>query len=434
MSAGPPARPTSCGAPPDATRITDWGQLTNLGPNLEIQGVSLTSGSPTATITGTFPSTVAATDAITGPDIPGGTTVLSVSGGTLTLSQNASSTATDTVRITTASALAVGAGAPIGVPVRILGVNGNSGTEATWASYANSGVGSTGNCSANMNTNAALDPNPVTAVGDNATAHIALENNSDQVDQFAVTDFPGDTVSQAIEAATTLYIESDGVYNTNPYAAATTIAGVGYSGLKVPLNGKLPTTPTKLQNTYPTARTLFNIYRTSTIRASAGGFLNWVCDGNTNFNKGVDNTTGINFDTELTNAIGSVFGFPRLTDTTVAPAIGTPADGLAAPNNSCAASLAVNTTSGSNTITLTGGGNFPPDIVNAGGLATGGSVTVTGTGIPASTTVSSGAGTSTLTLVEQCDGHLRRGRCHRGVRRRALRHHSGQPADLTTAQ
>ena len=96
--------------------------------------------------------------------------------------------------------------------------------------------------------------------------------------------------------------------------------------------------------------------------------------------------------------IGTQFGFPRLTDTTPAPATGTPADGLAAPNNSCAASLAVNTTSGSSTVTLTAGGNFPPDIVNAGGLVGGGSVTVTGTGIPAGTTVVSGAGTSTLTL------------------------------------
>ena len=381
-----------------SAEITDWGQLTNLGPNLEIQGVSLTSGSKTATTTGTFPSTVASTDAITGLDIPGGTTISSVSGGTLTLSQNASNTVTDTVRITTSGTLAVGQGAPVGIPVRILGVNTNSGTESTWASYANSGVGSTGNCSANMDTDAASDPNPVTDTGSNTGAHIALENNSDQVDQFAVTDFPGDTVSQAIEAATTLYIESDGVYNTNPYAAATTIASVGYSGLKVPLNGKLPTTPTKLQNTYPTARTLFNIYRTGSIRASAGGFLNWICDGNTNFSKGLDNSTGTGFDSELTNTIGSVFGFPRLTDTSTAPTIGTPADGLAAPNNSCAASLAVNTTSGSNQITLNAGGNFAADIVNAGGLVGGGSVTVTGTGIPAGTTVSSGAGTSTLTL------------------------------------
>ena len=374
----------------DSTRITDWGQLTNLGPNLEVQGVQLNSGSPTATLaSGNFPSTVASGQAITGPNIPGGTTVSSVSGGTLTLSQNASGTATNTVRITTSSTLAVGSGSPIGIPVRIVGVNSASGTEATWASYAEGSVAS-GGCAANMNTNAASDPNSVTATGDNAGQHIALENNSDQLNQFAVTDFPGDAVSQAIEAATSLYIMSDGVDNTNPFAAATTIGGVGYSGLKVPLNGKLPTTPTKLQNTYPTARTLFNIYRTSSIRASAGGFLNWVCDGNTSFSKNMDNSTGVNFDQELTNTIGTLFGFPRLTDTNPAPAIGTPADGLAAPNNSCAASLAVSTTSGTNTITLTAGGNFPGDIVNGGGI--------TGAGIPTGTTVSSGGGTSTLTL------------------------------------
>jgi hypothetical protein len=125
--------------------------------------------------------------------------------------------------------------------------------------------------------------------------------------------------------------------------------------------------------------------------------LNWVCDGNTNFSKNLDNSTGTNFDQELTNTIQTAFGFPRLTDTNPAPAISTPADGLAAPNNSCAASLPVNTTSGSNQITLASG-NFPGDIVNAGGLVGGGSVTITGAGIPAGTTVSSGSGTSTLTL------------------------------------
>ena len=134
------------------------------------------------------------------------------------------------------------------------------------------------------------------------------------------------------------------------------------------------------------------------MRASTGGFLNWVCDGNANFSKGLDNTTGLNFDSELTNSIGSVYGFPRLTDQSAAPAIAIPADNIAAPNNSCAADLPVSTTSGSDTITLTAGGTFPGDIVNAGGLVGGGSVGVSGTGVPAGTTVVSGAGTSTLTL------------------------------------
>ena len=190
------------------------------------------------------------------------------------------------------------------------------------------------------------------------------------------------------------------MFNTNPYAAETTINGHSYSGVKLSENGGvLPTTANLLSNTYPTARTLFNIYRTSTIRASVGGFMNWICDGNVNFTKSQDNSTGINFDTELGTVIGTKNGFPRLTDESVAPVIGTPADGLAAPNNTCAAPLSVDTTSGLTTITLHGGGNFAPDIVNAGGLPSPfHNVGVSGTGIPSGAYVVSGSGTSTLTL------------------------------------
>jgi hypothetical protein len=381
----------------DASRITDWGALTNLGPNLEVQNVTLSNGAQTATISGSFPSTVANGDAITGTGIPSGTTVTSVSGGTLGLSQ-APTSGTVTVHITTASALAVGQGLPIGVPIRVMGVNTASGTESTFASYANSGVTS-GGCSVNMDNNAASDPNPATDTGTNATPHVALENNSDQIDQFANGDFPSpDFVDQAIEVATTLYIESNGVYNTNPYAAAATINGTSFAGQKVSENGVSPTIVTQQANTYPTARTLFNIYNANTVRASTGGFLNWVCDGNSNFSKGLDNSTGKNFDTELGSVITGTFGFiPRLTDTSPAPSIGTPADGQPAPNNTCAASLAVNTTATSNQITLSSG-TFPPDIVNAGGLVGGGNVGISNANFPSGTTVVSGAGTSTLTL------------------------------------
>jgi hypothetical protein len=283
------------------------------------------------------------------------------------------------------------------VPIRLLVVNTSSGTESTFASYAESGVAS-GGCSSNMNTNSPGDPNPVTDTGDNTSVHVALENNSDQLDEFAITDFPSpDYVDQAIEVATTLYIESNGVYNTNPYAAASTIDGTSYSGVKIEENAKSPTTSTELTNNYPTARTLFNIYNTNTVRASTGGFLNWICDSNTNFSKGLDNTTGLNFDSELTTLISTTFGFPRLTDESAAPAISTPADNIAAPNNSCAAALAVNTTSGSDQITLASG-TFPVDIVNAGGLVGGANVGVSNANFPSGTTVVSGAGTSTLTL------------------------------------
>ena len=183
-----------------------------------------------------------------------------------------------------------------------------------------------GGCASSMNTNAANDPNPATAPSPNA-AHVALENNSDQLDQFAAQDFPSpDYVDQAIEVATSLYIESNGIFNTNPYSAASTINGTSYSGNKVNENETATTTGNLLGNKYPTARTLFNIYRTDTIRASTGGFLNWLCDANTNFSKGLDNSTGKNFDTELTTVISATFGFPRLNDATPAPAIATPAD------------------------------------------------------------------------------------------------------------
>jgi len=89
-----------------------------------------------------------------------------------------------------------------------------------------------------MNVNAASDPNTATATGNNAGPHIALQNNSDQLDEFAATDFPSpDYVDQAIEVATTLYIESNGVANTNPYAAASTIDGTSYSANKVRRTG-----------------------------------------------------------------------------------------------------------------------------------------------------------------------------------------------------
>jgi hypothetical protein len=78
-----------------------------------------------------------------------------------------------------------------------------------------------------------------------------------------------------------------------------------------------------MENTYPTARTLYNIYRTSTVRGSTADYLDWICDANTNFTKGTDLYTGKNYDTEITTAINTTYGFIRLSDTT------------AAPNNSC---------------------------------------------------------------------------------------------------
>jgi hypothetical protein len=381
-------------------QINDWGQLTNIGPNLLVQNVTTTSGSSSVHDgSGNFPSTVVAGDAVKGSGIPTGTTVVSGSGtSTLVLSNNATASGTPDLSITTASKLGVGSGLPVGIPVRIMGINTGSGVESTFTAFAESGVSGQG-CTSNMNANAAKDPNAATATGTNSTSHIALQNNSDQIDQFAAGDFPNpDFVDQAIEAATTLYVESNGVFNTNPFAAATTINGTGFSGFKVSENGQSTTAIALLNNVYPTAITLFNIYDTSTVRASTGGFVNWICDGNTNFSKGLDNSTGLNFDTELSTLIGTTFGFPRLTDISTAASTSVPADNVPAPNTTCAANLPVTTTTGSTSISLTAGGNFPPDIVNSGQLVGNASVGIISASFPTGTTVISGAGTSTLTL------------------------------------
>ena len=333
------------------SRISDWGQLTNLGPNMQVSNAVLDPTTPNvvvnlpdAALAPKLSAGIVAGDPVTDltnpGNIPAGTTVLSTSGDSITLSANpTAAAANDTLQVVT-TAQPVGFGNPIGLQVRIMGVNTASGTEATWASYANSGA-SAGGCASNTNTNAASGPNPTTATGDNAGQHIALENNSSQITDYAAADWPGDFAAQAVEAASTLYFISNGIYSTNTYSAGGQINGTVYSTTKISVNGLSPTTPRVLANTFATSRTLFNIYRTGTVRASTAGFLNWICDSNTAIAKQKDNNTGKNFDAELTTIIGS-FGFIRLTDTSpVASGGNTPADNVAGGgiNTSCASGL-----------------------------------------------------------------------------------------------
>jgi hypothetical protein len=228
----------------------------------------------------------------------------------------------------------VGNGAPVGVPIRIMGVNPSSGTEATFTGFIN-GAG-TPACST-TNGNAANDPNPATAPTPNSP-HVALENNTSQVGDFAASDFPGDLASQAVEVATTLYYASNGVLNTVPFSGSATIGTSSFTASKITENEISPSTRFILGNNYPTARTLWNIYRSDNIKASTGGFLNWICDSNTSFQKAKDNSTGLNFDAEVTADIGA-FGFIRLSDTSASAAVSTPADGIAAPNTTCASGV-----------------------------------------------------------------------------------------------
>ncbi|MGO9027037.1 MAG: hypothetical protein ACLQOZ_00185 [Acidimicrobiales bacterium] len=343
-----------------SNQITDWGQLTNLGPNLAAPNVTLTNGSTTATLSNALPANVTGgaseiiTDLTTSGNLASGTYVSSVSGTTVTLSQAATGSGTDNLSIAIGTAEAVGSGGAIGLPVRILGVNPSSGTEATWASYAESGV-SGGGCASNTNGSAEVDPNSSTATGDNAGPHVALENNASQIGDFGAADFPGDYADQAVELATTLYYESNGVYSSNPYSGAATINATTYAATKLSLNSKTPTTTAVLNNLYPTARTLFNVYNTATVKASTAGFLNWICDSQTAITKQKDNSTGINFDTEL-NSIITSFGFTRLTDTSaVASGGNTPPDNISGGgiNTSCASGLNTGSTAGNGTPPIT---------------------------------------------------------------------------------
>ncbi len=403
-------------------QITDWGQLTNLGPNLEVN-VDVTSGQPTITVDassggGTFPTGIVASDVVTDPfsapagtPFASGTTVVSGSGtGTLTLSSNSNVTGEYTLTFAVGGAkLATGAGEPIGIPIRIVGVNTASGTTFTFANFAEGqtpgtacALGSGGNLSDN---NAANDPLASTAPAGDA-AHIALENNAHQLELFSKADFgASDTVDQAIEEATSLYFMSNGVYQTNPYVGETTIGTTSYAANLIAENSQFSGATTELSNAYPTSRTLSNIINSSTVSPGTAGFMNWICDSNANFTKGTDLSSGNNYDDELNTIISTTFGFPRLTDLTGPVATNPPADNVTAPNDDCVAEIPV-TATGSSTVTIVGGGNFPNDVIKATDYSSAnqaaGAGTVTGpagASIPAATTVTSeGAGSHTITL------------------------------------
>jgi hypothetical protein len=406
-------------------QINDWGQLTNLGSTITATHLVVTAFSTTINAgTGTgatgVPSGVTVGMGVEGNGIQGGTKVTAVTPGpsgtgTVTVTPAPQVGGNETVTFTQHPE---GSGTPVGIPIRPMAVNPSSGTESTFALFANSGEGTAGGCTSSMNSNSLGDPNPATAPTKNS-AHVALENNSDQLDQFAAVDFPNDAVDQAIEVATTLYIESNGVYGTNPYAAASTICSDGvtppcpsladttsFAGNKINEDGVQPISANLLSGLYPTARTLFNIYRTGSVRASTAGLINWVCDANVNFQKGLDNTTGINADTELQTLISTTYGFPRLYDESTAPTIHeVPLDGQDAPNTTCQLKQQVDFDSSTDTLTLDsstaatgpGGANanqagvFPADIST-------GTQLIDASGDLSGLTVTGGAGTSTLTL------------------------------------
>jgi hypothetical protein len=353
------------------SRIYDWGQLTNTAPtsggnNLAVPNASLAGQAAGTDIpvpnAASLPASVVGktvTDLSNPGNIPASTTVTAIDSTGIQLSNAVTATSTDNLRIHLTAALAADSGFPIGAPISIAGVNTGSGTESTWASFAESGV-SSGGCSSNANTNA-------NASGV-ANSRQLLENNASQIgDNALALDYPTDLAAQADEIASTLYYLSNGVANSTPYSAAVCFPDVVtpqgcdgsstvYSSFPLKANNQGLGSQGILDNVYPTSRTLFNIVNTTNLRGSTAGFINWICDSQSAITKQKDNSTGVNFDNELTNIIQS-FGFQRLTDTAAAPADGnTPADNVTngGINTSCASGT-----------TGTGAGNGSPAVIAA---------------------------------------------------------------------
>jgi hypothetical protein len=288
----------------------------------------------------------------------------------------------------------IGDGAPIGVPIRVIGVNTGSGTTSTFYSFAQSGISGGANCtgsvplgsSAGVDANAASGQNPQASQGVAGNLEISLENDANQVGDFANADWAnqpstptnGDAADQAIDIATSLYFEGLGVYSTNTNAQTTSIEvpGTSTSGLvpsgqpssfvasQMKANNVKASLTNELQNGNAMARTLFNIYRTDSIKASTAGFLNFICDDNSSFQKGIDRVNGGNFDTDLTNIIGGQYGFQRLTDSTgeLQTSKQVPADGITNLNGTCAANLAIASTGGAGSSTITLSAAAPPTV------------------------------------------------------------------------
>jgi hypothetical protein len=154
-----------------------------------------------------------------------------------------------------------------------------------------------------------------------------------------------------------------------------------YLATRTQENGLSTSVADKLNNTYPTARTLYNVYRTDTLRASVAGFLNWICDANSAFQKAKDLSTGVNFDTEVNSLITGSYGFIRLSDTS------------GAPNNSCQLIQAPNISTGgsstpANDATISGTDiSSPSSHFQTGSVPLAIGDSVTGPGVPAGTYV-----------------------------------------------
>jgi ABC-type phosphate transport system substrate-binding protein len=187
-----------------------------------------------------------------------------------------------------------GNGAPIGAPINIWGVQTSSGTKGGWDAFTG--------CDSNVNV-------PQSTTG--GINHVIQENNVPQIRNVTNLETT-DPVARYNQINQSLYFMSFGVFQSTPYAASNASA--------MQVNGVDATSLVISSGGIATVRTLYNIYRKSTLRASTAGFLNWIHmqDSNTApTNHGTDAVTGKFYNKEITTAINTTFGFVQLFDTAI---------------------------------------------------------------------------------------------------------------------
>jgi ABC-type phosphate transport system substrate-binding protein len=189
--------------------------------------------------------------------------------------------------------------------INLFGVQSSSGTFSTYSSYVGCPNGNINN-------------GPVASLP--ASHQNLQENQAQQIDDVSVGECAaGDTACETDKDQRALYFTSIGRFNTSPFAGK---AGP-VSGAVTTADGTAATPTTIGLGSYHISRDLFNVYRPGTIRGSAAGFLNWVCD-TTAAAHGQDQETGVSYNSEIAGVINQKNGFVRRSCGTTIAAVADP--------------------------------------------------------------------------------------------------------------
>jgi hypothetical protein len=199
----------------------------------------------------------------------------------------------------------LGNGTSIGAPIILYQINPNSGTFKDFAqTYAGCASRADANLQAQVN---------------NAGDPVMQENNMDQyrvqsasdTGESACTNATNGTIGcdrTAGRMSQTIGFMSYGFYVSNSYSKSlgnqSRMANSTFAPAFVSVSNV---------GTYPTVRTIRNVYRKDTLRASVAGFLDWISiPDTTNTIHGLDYTTGSGYGAEISNTITTRFGFFNL--------------------------------------------------------------------------------------------------------------------------